>query len=204
MTGEVTVAPQQDAERARIIDAAYRVLASSRGTSVSVTEILGVAGLATRAFYRHFSSKDDLLLAVFRQESAAMLARLESAAASTSQPADALRGWIEEFLRVASAPRRRQRAVVLSSEEITRAKGYLTARQEMLAQQEAGIAAVLARGREDGSFPWADPGPDARSIRAAVGQAFDDQMRGVAPVAAHEAAGQVVDFAFRAVGCRPA
>jgi hypothetical protein len=70
----------------------------------------------------------------------------------------------------------------------------------MQAEQEASIAAVLARGREDGSFPWTEPASDARSVRAAIGQAFDDQMRGVAGIPADEAATQVVDFAFRAVG----
>jgi AcrR family transcriptional regulator len=194
------VASEQEAERTRIIEAAYRALVASRGESVSVTEILRAASLSTRAFYRHFDSKDALLLAMFRQESAAMLSRLDAIATSAANPTDALRGWIDEFLRIASAPRRRQRAVVLSSEEVTRAKGYLAARQDMQAEQESSIAAVLARGREDGSFPWTEPASDARSVRAAIGQAFDDQMRGVAGIPADEAATQVVDFAFRAVG----
>jgi AcrR family transcriptional regulator len=100
----VTVVESQQAERTKIIDAAYRALAASRGESVSVTEILRAAGLSTRAFYRHFDGKDALLLAMFRQESAAMLSRLDTIATSATSPSDALRGWIDEFLRVASPP----------------------------------------------------------------------------------------------------
>ncbi|WP_312858404.1 TetR/AcrR family transcriptional regulator [Pseudonocardia pini] len=188
------------AERTAIIEAAYRVLSASGGDSVAVSEILRDAGLSTRAFYRHFDSKDALLLAMFRQETAAMTARLEAAVAAAPTTPDALRVWVQEFLRVASSPRRRQRAVILSSEEVTRARGYLAARQNMLLQQERAIADLLRRGLLDGSFPWADPAADARSVRAAIGQAFDSLMHGLAEVAADEAAAQVVDFAFRAVG----
>jgi hypothetical protein len=132
-----------------------------------------------------------------------MTARLEAAVAAAPSTPDALRVWVEEFLRVASSPRRRARAVILSSEEVTRARGYLAARQDMLLQQERAIAGLLERGRRDGSFPWAaDPAADARSVRAAIGQAFDTQMHGLSEVAVDEAAAQVVDFTFRAVGAR--
>ena len=56
-------------ERMRIIDAAYRCLLARDGATVSVTAILAEAGLSTRAFYRHFESKDSLLLALFRRDS---------------------------------------------------------------------------------------------------------------------------------------
>jgi AcrR family transcriptional regulator len=190
----------QPAERTAIIEAAYRALSASGGDSVSVSEILRDAGLSTRAFYRHFDSKDALLLAMFRQETAAMTARLEAAVAAAPSTPDALQVWLDEFLRVASSPRRRQRAMILSSEEVTRARGYLAARQDMLLQQERAIADLLERGRRDRSFPWADPPADARSVRAAIGQAFDNQMHGVSDVSADEAAAQVTAFVFRAVG----
>ena len=56
-------------ERSRIIEAAYRCLVDSGGGGLSVTGVLNAAGLSTRAFYRHFDSKDALLLAMFRERS---------------------------------------------------------------------------------------------------------------------------------------
>jgi AcrR family transcriptional regulator len=50
----------------RIINAAYRCLAAAAGAPVSITDILEEAGLPTRAFYRHFESKDALLLSMLR------------------------------------------------------------------------------------------------------------------------------------------
>jgi AcrR family transcriptional regulator len=187
-------------ERGRIIDAAHRVLGATRGQSVSVTEVLREAGLSTRAFYRHFDSKDALVLAMVQEEYGAMRRRLDSVVADAASPPAAVRAWIAEFLRVASSARRRQRARVLSSDEVTRAKGYAEVRREHYRDQITALAEVLERGRRDGSFPLAHPEPDARSLSAAISQAFEDQMRGAAAVSAEEAAGQLSDFAFRALG----
>ena len=194
------MAAPADDERGRIIDAAHRVLTASRGQNVSVTEVLREAGLSTRAFYRHFDSKDALVLAMVQQEYAAMRRRLDSVVAAAASPPDAVRAWVAEFLRVASSTRRRQRARVLSSDEVTRAKGYAEVRREHYRDQITALAEVLDRGRRDGSFPLADPEPDARSLSAAISQAFEDQMRGVATGSAEEAAEQIGDFAFRALG----
>jgi len=191
----------QTAERAAVMDAAYRTLVASKGTSVSVTDVLRTAGLSTRAFYRHFESKDELLLALFRRDAERVAGQLD-AAARAETPRDALVGWIAAFLRIASDPRRRRRVLVLSSEEVTRARGYAAERQRFEAAQVRAIAAILERGVADGSFPWAKPVPDARSIRAALGQAFEDQVAGTANLTADEAAAEVADFAFRAVGLR--
>ena len=73
--------PTESAERERIIKAAYRCLAETSGGGASVGDILKAAGLSTRAFYRHFGSKDDLLLAMFRRDSERLLAELQGAAA---------------------------------------------------------------------------------------------------------------------------
>ena len=66
---------------------------------------------------------------------------------------------------------------------------------------DATVARILAQGRDDGTFPLVrDARADARSIRAAVGQAFDEQVAGMAPVTADEAAEEVADFVLRAIG----
>ncbi|MGW1028555.1 TetR/AcrR family transcriptional regulator [Streptomyces sp. NPDC002577] len=190
----------ESAERERIIKAAYRCLADSNGGSVSVGDILRDAALSTRAFYRHFDSKDDLLLAMFRRDSGRLLAELQGAVARAASPTDALRGWIEAVLRVTSDAQRRRRVQILSSEGVKRAVGYAGERARSVAAQEAAIAQILYQGREDGSFPWSEPDSDARAILAVINQAFDEQMSQSASVSAAEAAARVVDFALRALG----
>jgi len=187
-------------ERLRIMEATSASLAASNGSGVSVSAILQAAGLSTRAFYRHFDSKDDLLVALFRQEAERMQQRLDAAVDALPDPPAQLRGWVEEFLRVSSAPRRRRRALLFASSEVTRARGYLEERDRMRAVQERSLAVILARGVGDGSFPRAVPSSDTRWIRAAIERAFDDQIRGVATIGPEAAAAEVVDFVSRALG----
>ncbi|WP_413796906.1 TetR/AcrR family transcriptional regulator [Streptomyces iranensis] len=192
--------PTESAERERIIKAAYRCLAEVGGAGASVGEILRTAGLGTRAFYRHFDSKDDLLLAMFRRDSERLLTELQSAAASAATPVEALQGWVEAMLRLTSEARRRQHVRILSSEGAQRTAGYAAERARVAAGQEAALAQILHRGRQDGSFPWAEPESDARFIRAVIAQAFDEQMAPTASMSATEAAARVRDFVLRALG----
>ena len=62
-------------ERKAIIRAAYRLVGHNRGF-VSVQEILESAELSTRAFYRHFSSKDELVLSMYRSDNERVSARV--------------------------------------------------------------------------------------------------------------------------------
>lgn len=194
--------PTGTVERERIIKAAYHCLDEAGGGSASVNDILRAAGLSTRAFYRHFDSKDDLLLAMFRRDSERLLAELQGAAAEAATPVDALRGWIVTMLRVTSDKRRRRHVQILSSEGAQRAVGYGAERSRSMAAQEAALAQILHRGLRNGSFPWAEPESDARFIRAVIGQAFEEQMASSASTDAGEAADRVLEFSLRALGAK--
>ena len=187
------------------MDAASRLL--STGSSLAVSDVLETAGLSTRAFYRHFESKDALLLALFRRDSERVNAQLEAAVDAAPDPRTALIGWIEGTLRLVEDPRRRRRVLVFSSEEVTRARGLGPQRHQMQEAQVAAITRIIAAGQADGSFPWAVLPADARAIRAALGEALDDQITQRATVSADEAAAGIADFALRALGAtrgRPA
>jgi len=191
-------------ERMRIIDAADRCLTARDGATVSVTDILAEAGLSTRAFYRHFESKDSLLLALFRRDSERLAAGLDSAVAAATSPDDALRRFVHGTLLLTAQAHLRQRVTIVMSEQAQRARGFPAERARFHARQEAAIAQILRQGRLDGTFPWARPEADARSIRGALNQAFDDQMSGSATVTADEAAARIIDFVFRALGAASA
>jgi len=193
-------AAEAEAEKERIIQAAYRCLAASDGAAASITDILATANLSTRAFYRHFDSKDNLLLTMFRQDADRVLAECRAIVAEAPSPAEALRGLIHGMLRLTAEMPRRRRVLVLASEETQRARGYAAEYARFLTEQERIIVEILRDGKERGSFPWADPEPDARSIRAAINDAFAEQMSQTAKVTPFEAAEQVTNFALRALG----
>src|SRR5207344_2436590 len=52
---------------ARFIRAAAKVLNRNNGSSLTVQEVADEAGQSLRTLYQYFSSKDDLLLAVFEE-----------------------------------------------------------------------------------------------------------------------------------------
>jgi AcrR family transcriptional regulator len=190
-------------EQARILDAAYRLLADTGGRSLSVTDVLDAAGLSTRALYRHFESKDALLLALYRRDTERLDARLQAAADAAPTPRAALVGWIEGTLDVVADPRRRQRVLVFSSEAVTRAQGITAERHRSQETQAEALASIIAAGVADGSFPWAVLPADARAIRAALGEALLEQINGLAAVRPEEAAADLADFALRALGGVP-
>ncbi|MCA1224400.1 TetR/AcrR family transcriptional regulator [Streptomyces sp. 8L] len=193
-------AEERSGERARIVDAAYRALAATDGSSASVGDILAEAGLSTRAFYRHFGSKDDLLIAMFRRDAATLTAEIRAATAAATSPTDALRRFVRGTLRLTSDPRRRHVLVILS-EEAVRAKGYAAERARLDAASEALIAAIIKRGRASGDFPGAgDIAADAGSIGALLRHAVDEQRARPSPGGARAAADRVVGFALRALG----
>lgn len=189
-----------DDERADIIDAAYSCLSSPHQGPVSVAAILDAAGLSTRAFYRHFASKDELFLAMLRRDSEAVLRRLRRVARDTDGgPQAQLRAWIDCLLGLAYHPRMRAHVVVLDSDEVRVAKGYRDASAELRSNREEILADILRRGRDDGSFPLAEPDRDAAAIHAVVDRAFAAPLLGLGPDR-ELLVGYVHDFALRALG----
>ncbi len=131
--------------------AAYRLIGKGSG-SVSVQEILDSAGLSTRAFYRHFASKDELVLSMYRTDNQRVAQALWAATDAESDPWRALRAWVDGSLSVAfdRGPEHHSRA--LGSAEARSSKGWS---QEFLNGVERTIAsleAVLARGSLEGAF----------------------------------------------------
>ncbi|WP_309233101.1 TetR/AcrR family transcriptional regulator [Mycolicibacterium sp. CBMA 295] len=112
-------------------------------------------------------------------------------------PADQLAHWIGVAFEVIHNARSHGRATVLDSDEVRSAKGYLTAQEQWRIDRERSLAALLRRGRDDGSFPLARPERDAAAIRAVVSHELS-RLRADGDWECARAA--VVDFALRAVG----
>jgi AcrR family transcriptional regulator len=189
-----------DRDRRSIIDAAYRCLSEPHTGPIPMSVILSNAGVSSRAFYRHFGSKDDLFLALLRQECDEMASRVDritDQAAGT--PTDQLAAWIGEMFELIVEPRRRMQLTVIDCDEVRAATGYREIREQSHADRERSLIEILRRGRHDGSFPLTDPDGDAVAISAIVSRVMSSQIPDD-PEALKQAQAKVLDFALRAVG----
>jgi AcrR family transcriptional regulator len=157
------------AEKDEIVRAAYELIQRDGSRETSVHDVLHAAGLSTRAFYRHFRSKDELVLEMYRVDCDRVNATLAAAVASAPDPIAALEAWVDQNLAVVYDARRLRHAVVLSSAEVSSAAGFNEVKNDGLAAQRAPLVELLREGREQGVFPLADPETDALAIQAVVG-----------------------------------
>ena len=167
------VSPEREekyrAEKQRIMRAAYELIERDGPKQTSVHDVLDAAGLSTRAFYRHFRSRDELVLEMYRVDCERVNATLATTVAAAPDPAAALAVWIDQNLAVVYDARRLRHAVVLSSVEVSSAEGFTEVKNAGLAEQRASLVALLHDGLAKGVFPDADPETDALAIQAVVG-----------------------------------
>ncbi|WP_422745421.1 TetR/AcrR family transcriptional regulator [Mycobacterium sp. WMMD1722] len=190
-----------DDERGRIIDSAYDCLSEPHVGPVPIAAILARAEVSTRAFYRHFASKDELFLQMLRQECDALTGRLDQILDKGEEPQRQLEAWIAEMLTLAHDPRLRQHMRVIDSDEVRAAKGYREVREATHAERERSLVEILVRGRDDGSFALTEPDIDAVAISALVSRVMATSPP-TRPMLVERALAQVLDFALRAVGGR--
>ncbi len=90
--------PRADAlrNRARLVEVAKAVL-GAKGAEASLEEIAREADVGIGTLYRHFPTRDALIEAVYRKESEALVAQLETLAAEAA-PVEALRQGLLLFI----------------------------------------------------------------------------------------------------------
>jgi AcrR family transcriptional regulator len=94
----------------QIIEATYRVISRTESLDPPLREILREAGLSTPAFYRHFRSKDELLVGLVELGWEILRGYLEHQMAKTDDPADKVAAWVRGMLAQASDPEAARRA----------------------------------------------------------------------------------------------
>lgn len=87
-----------------IIEATYRVIARAGNVDPKMRDILAEAGVSTQVFYRHFQSKNELMLVLLDDGRRRLATYLEHQMAKAAEGGDALamvRAWIEGTLEQA-------------------------------------------------------------------------------------------------------
>jgi len=156
-----------ESERRLIFDAAYAAM-RRHGTELTIADILSVAGVSTRSFYRHFESKDALLCAMYLRDAEWAAARLSKRLADATSPTEAVAWWIDEIFSFMRVARRAERVSVLGSIVGGRAEGAEVAAATARAMLIDSLQSAIVTGVEDGSFRCATPHIAAELIAAAV------------------------------------
>ena len=161
------LAPDPDVRRA-IVAAASNSVREQGVRGLSIAAVLDRAQLSTRAFYRHFESKDQLVAAVFLEMTRVEVLRLRKKMEAAATPVEAVAAWIDGRLDLAfdESVKLAQRQVsleaqskVFSSPELV-SPAY-TAILEPLVEQ-------LQRGLELGAFQDIVPLTAAKSLHGVV------------------------------------
>src|SRR5262245_54182892 len=100
-----------------------RVMTRNGSATATVNDVLTEAGLSTRAFYRHFTTSQDLLHELVERETASVERLLERSVAGAHDAVAAVEAWIATYLDVFYEPRRAARAEFFMSRTVLAASG---------------------------------------------------------------------------------
>ncbi|HEX5587854.1 MAG TPA: TetR/AcrR family transcriptional regulator [Acidimicrobiia bacterium] len=189
-----------ESERTTILDAALRVMRRNAYAEAQISDILAEAELSTRAFYRHFESKDDLLMALYRNDAEEVARQLRERVAAAGTPEVQLGAWIDETLSLGYDRRRAKRAAMLASDAARRTAAFADESARAARALSEPLREVLARGASSGAFPRCVPDQDAATIYALVWRLVSEGIGGRATMDADAAAAHVRRFCFPALG----
>jgi AcrR family transcriptional regulator len=161
------LAPDPDVHRA-ILVAASKSVREQGVRGLSIAAVLDRAKLSTRAFYRHFESKDQLVAAVFLEMARLEMRRLKRKMSKAVTPVEAVAAWIDGRLDLAFDETIKSDLRQLSLD----AQSQMFASPELIqpayAQMLEPLTEQLQRGLEVDAFHGIDPMTDAQSIQGVV------------------------------------
>lgn len=180
-------------EVSRLVNASFRLIRDTGKLEPRVSEIVAEAGLSNQAFYKHFRSKDELLLAVLDEGSHMLKDYLEHKVGKAKTPKQKIRYWIDGML-----------AQVMNAEAAHSTRPFALSRArlselfpEEVMESERQVAAILrdaiAEGVESGELPGADAERDADIIHKLVLSWVERQLAASQPPSSADVT-HLVDF----------
>lgn len=176
----------------RLVEAGYSVMRRTGGVDPRVGDIVREAGLSNQAFYRHFRSKDELLLAVLDDGQRRLVGYLEHRLAGVDGADEQVRAWIEGVMEQA-----RNRDAAENTRPFALGGARLADRfpEEIHHSRELVLAPLRAAVAASGG----DPRRDADAIYELVmGTMNEALVQRVTP--SDEDVAHLVEFALKAIG----
>jgi AcrR family transcriptional regulator len=187
-----------EAEVAKLLQAAYRLISRDGTVEPRVRDLLAEAGLANRSFYRHFSTKDEFLLVLMEDLQARLAVFVEEGMAACDEPLDRVRAWVLCVLGQAADEQTATlgRPFLVHGARLREAypSVYLASGTALIDSLERAIRAAVAAGQ----LHSRDPRADARAtFHLALSVMQSHVLDRTIPSAEEQAA--VLDFALRAM-----
>lgn len=163
------------AVRREILAAASMTMRERGLAGLSIPAVLERASLGTRAFYRHFGSKDELVAAIFLETARNERRRLLRRMSAADTEIEAVAAWIDGRLDVAfdanvGADLRR-----LSAEAQSQTLASPGLVQPAYSEILKPLIDTLQRGLDSGSFQHISPATEAQFVHGVVWAGIDQQ-----------------------------
>ncbi len=188
--------------RKAIVAAATKLIREYGVRSLSVAQVLDRAGLGTRAFYRHFESKDELVAAVFLDMARVEARRLRKRMVTSTDPVDAVVAWIDGRLDLAFSAEVKSDLRQMSLE----AQSQMFAAPELVGAAYGEILAPLVeqleRGNELSIFTDVDPAAHATSIQGVLWATVERQWA-TSDSDRRDVRRRILQFCLRGLGVAP-
>lgn len=190
------------AVRRDILVAASQALRENGVRGLSIAAVLERAELSTRAFYRHFDSKEELVAAVFLEAARAERRRLQRRMAAAATEVEAVAAWIDGRLDLAFDDNLKSdlRRLSLEAQSQTFASPGLV--QPAYAEMLKPLSDALQHGLQRGVFHHIDPVTDAEFIQGVVWASTNRQWR-TGDCDRAEVREDALRFCLRALGVAP-
>jgi len=148
----------------RLVAASFQLIRASGELEPRVSEIVAAAGLSNQAFYKHFRSKHELLVAVLDAGIQQLADYLTHRMAEAADPLAAVRAWIQGLLQQAVDPEAAEatRPFALARGRLAEAFPREVASSERRLTEP--LRAAIQAARESGALPAADPEHDAEAL----------------------------------------
>ena len=172
----------------RLVEAALVLIQRSGEVEPRVSEIVSQAGLHNQAFYRHFRSKRELLVAVLDRGIALLANYLRHRMAGATTAEGELREWIRGMLEQAINPRaaRATRPFTVARSRLAESYPDEVARSEQ--QLTELLHPAIVRARETGELPSADPELSSEALYLLTMGWLESRLRDGAPASRADAA----------------
>jgi AcrR family transcriptional regulator len=195
------LAPDPDVGRT-IVAAASEVLREKGVRGLSVAAVLDRAELSTRAFYRHFESKDQLVAAVFLEMARAEKRRLQRKMAKAGNPVEGVAAWIDGRLDLAFDENVKSELRLMSLEAQSQMFAAPELIQPAFEEMLKPLIEQLNDGLKSGAFHDIDPVTEAQSIQGVVWASIERQWA-AANRERTDVRRRALRFCLRGLGVKP-
>jgi AcrR family transcriptional regulator len=182
-----------------LVKVTREILLRKDGSGFTLNEILEESKLGTRAFYRHFASKDDLVLAVFSEEAETEAKRLHSGMRNATTPIEGVIAWIDVRLEPGFDQRLAATQRPLTQEAVRASRRFPRQLEPAFNRTLEPLIDQLTRGMAAGDFVGIEPVADAKAIYHVVSGVVEQRWSGF-PLRRRETRMNVIRFCLSALG----